>query len=192
MSYQDHQDELQKVQQQAEDAHAILNFFRKYQDSGLVGCDANIKQAREYFNGDPITLEALVSSYETDPDFRASLAHQTDVHERAVLIEKIIDLLSGGNSDDVLESERRRFVYFSTQQLRDKLKELESRVEMKALPTDEVRTIVKSKNAKAPELPAHHTALSLKALARTDFATLKKLIQFYGIDLINKRLLGQN
>ena len=192
MTYQEHQDELQKVQQQAEDAHAILNFFRKYQDSGLVGCDANIRLAHDYFNGDPITLEALVSSYETDQDFRASLAHQTDVHERATLIDKIIDLLSGGNSDDILESERRRFVYFSTQQLRDKLNELESRVEMKALSTDEVRTIVKSQNATAPQLPAHHTALSLKALSKSDFAAFKKLVQFYGIDLINRRLLGQS
>ena len=117
--------------QLSEDA-AINDFFRRHADV-ISDCTASWRAVIDYFCGDPVTSEALESSWTNHPAFRSMLATHTPDEDRQTLERKIQELLSRGTSAQAVKFQSGKFKYKSNEELRRWCAELEMRYVMQQI-----------------------------------------------------------
>jgi hypothetical protein len=169
--------------QLSEDA-AINDFFRRHADV-IANCTASWRACIDYFNGDPVTLEALESSWENHPTFRQMLATHSPQEDRDKLEQGIKVLLSGGHSPQSVNEQCRKFKYKNTEELRLWCKDLQDRKDAREKSPDELRAVIRAAAPAAPELPAHINRFQI--LTMLSASELRHLIKRYGAKAVTDR-----
>jgi hypothetical protein len=178
-------EEREENERQIEEDAAINDFFRRHADI-IANCTASWRACIDYFNGDPVTLEALESSWTNHPAFRSMLATHTPDEDRTKLENKIQELLSRGTSAQAVKFQSGKFKYKSNEELRTWCAELETRYEMQQKSPEELRAVIRAAAPTAPELPAHINRFQL--LTMLSASEIRHLIKKYGAAAITKRV----
>jgi hypothetical protein len=171
-------------QRQLDDDAAINEFFRLHADV-ISGCTASWRACIDYFNGDPVTLEALESSWTNHPAFRQMLATHSPQEDREKLEQGIKVLLSGGHSPQSVSEQCKKFKYKNTEELRIWCKELQDRKDAREKSPDELRAVIRAAAPGVPELPAHINRFQI--LTMLSASELRHLIKRYGAEQVTAR-----
>jgi hypothetical protein len=172
-------------QRQLDDDAAINEFFRLHADV-IADCTASWRACIDYFNGDPVTLEALESSWVNHPAFRQMLATHSPQEDRDKLEQGLKELLSGGSSPGSVNEQAKKFRYKNTQQLREWHEQLKTRKEARESTPEELRAVIRAAAPAAPELPAHINRFQI--LTMLSASEIRHLIKRYGAAAITKRV----
>jgi hypothetical protein len=176
--------ELREEERQAREDAAIKQFFQRHADV-IADCTASWRAVIDYFNGDPVTSEALESSWTNHPAFRQMLATHSPQEDRDKLEEGIKALLSGGHSPQSVNEQCKKFKYKNTEELRIWCKELQDRKDAREKSPDELRAVIRAAAPVAPELPAHINRFQI--LTMLSASELRHLIKRYGAKAVTDR-----
>lgn len=168
----------------------------------IKDCTATLKSVEEFCDfGMPLAM--------ADLDFALSngiqVAKQSVPTESAVkadLIDRICELIAskdgtgrdGKYSTYQLEQERKKYQFWTVEQLTARLDEVVRKQTLSVKPVGELQEVVRSHYApqnQRPALPAEFTAQRLKDRS-FPVSELKKLIRMYGADGVNDRLFGRS
>jgi hypothetical protein len=172
--------EALQAQSDALSARAYFEFLQAHRE--LVPVESNHNILKDYFNGDPFTVEALEEALQ-NPAVKKQLAFQTSDQDRKKSLETI-QRITGRPADPFTTP------YQSDEELAAKASELERRRELRQMSKDELRAIIQA-GRPAPvevELPSEYTRKSLLALSGKD---LRRLMDRFGSAVINRRLANQ-
>jgi hypothetical protein len=182
---QDYTAEVEVAHKKAREAHAWLEFVQNNPD--VVPCEANWLAALSYFNGEEITLKALSESFQS-PDFRARLALQTPptpANERENLLAEYQQAISGW-SKEATQGELSKARYWTADQIKQKLTEVQTRKALKEKSVPELRLIANARPAPEPAtIPAEFTRQRLLELKGPEF---RRIIDRYGSKAVSERL----
>jgi hypothetical protein len=167
--------------QEVLDRVEISNFFERHPE--VIECDANVAAIRRYLADTDVTEENLEGAY-AYTELNQQLARQTPQESKKAIEQKIVALLSG-SSPGTIAHEKSKFPYQSIEQLREKLKGLELKQEMKSKTPEELRAIVRSRDATLPELPSEISGFQIRNML--DASQLRHLIKKYGADAVTRR-----
>lgn len=172
----------EKERQAAADAQALYQFFQKHRE--LLSCEANYSILRSYFNGEPMSLEALEEAI-LNPALSGQLAFTTEERTKSKLVEKIMALYVGSSA--AKEAFAKKLKYDDIETLEGKLAEIESRRDLQQKNASELRQIIRD-NAPTPEqseLPAEWTRARILSL---DGPGIRKLIDRWTAAAVTRRL----
>jgi hypothetical protein len=180
MSYQtDHaalEEQVQREQQAASDARALLQLFEKHRE--LVSCDASRNILLSYFNSEPMSLASLEEAIQ-NPNLRKQLPLQHEGEERAKLLTELKAL-----TGEIPNTAK----YQSTDEIRAKVDELRRKRGMQQHSPEELRKIIKDNTPVVAEddLPAHMDRKFLLGLSAP--GAFKRVCERYGVAAVTKRL----
>ena len=192
---QQEQESARQAQKQAERSRQMYLIFKNHPE--LINCQAN-EQAISNQLGDDLTLEAYEHDFTASAEFRAKLALQTleQAAQRAEktkrnLVNKIVSEMCV--SPDSANAVAKQLFYLSIPELERRLREIEEKQRLAALPKEEVRQIVKQDadtrranlQRKYPFIPLDTQAREIK---RMSLKELKELVRVYGQAQVDARL----
>jgi hypothetical protein len=165
----------------------------------VINCQAN-QQAIDAQLGDDVTLENFDHDFNVSQEFRAKLALQTleQAEERAQktkrnLVNKIIDLMIV--SPDSANAVAKQLFYLSIPELEQRIRQIDEKQRLNALPKEQVRQIVKQNDEvrraqkSRPFIPLEIQAREIRLMSVKE---LKNLIFVYGNEQVNARLNGSD
>jgi hypothetical protein len=174
---------LREQEKEINDRIEISNFCERH--SEVIDCDANFSLIKRYLADADIDEANLEAAYE-HTGLRQQLAKQTREENRAAVQEKIVALL-GASSPGTIAHEKAKWPYKSTEELREKLKQLEVKRDMQSKTPEQLRAIVKTAPPSRwkPMPECYKSRAMLMDLINTDVPGFKNLVKNCGSEQIN-------